>query len=130
VERLILLRRLTPFAAARLEPLSLLARSASERSLAAGTVVARCGDRGHRILVVLAGRLRATSPGGGTHDLGPGAAIGALETIGAMLHLETIEAIEPARVLEISSERLLDVLEDHADLSLSILTTLARRLLE
>jgi CRP-like cAMP-binding protein len=128
VERLIVLRRLMPFASARLHPLSMLAHAATEVHWPRGTIIARAGEPANHLLVILAGRVCETT---GTHvSVASGAAIGALEALGGFAHGATLETAEPVHALSVSGAKLFDIMEDHTDLALSIISALARMLLD
>jgi len=132
VERLIVLRQQTPFAGARLQGLAMLAHASEEITWSPGAVVARAGELASGSLLVLEGSLRELRRDGtGTsHELGPGHTIGALETLAGLGHVATIEALAPVRVLRSSGTAMLDVLEDHPDVGMSMIGAFARSLLD
>jgi CRP-like cAMP-binding protein len=121
VERLIVLRQQFPLQAARLETLSILAHAATESRFSPGATI-RALDSPVDALVVLAGSARI-----GDRVLGPGDALGFVEALAGSQHTETVAAVTAVRVLETRATTILDVLEDHTDLGLSILRALAIR---
>lgn len=130
VERLIVLRQLPPFIGAQLQGLAMLAHGSEEVDWAQGAIVARAGELASGSLLVLDGTLQSRGPGGATHELGRGHAFGALETLAGTGHTTTIEAMTPVRALHSSGIAMLDVLEDHPDIGMSMITAFARGLLD
>jgi CRP-like cAMP-binding protein len=125
VERMIILRHQLPFASARLEALAILAHAATEVRWPAGATIGRAGARADRAVIVLEGTLRA-----GERELGPGHAIGMLETLANVHHGRTSEAVTPVRALVTQASTILDVLEDHTDVALAMMRTFARALVD
>jgi CRP-like cAMP-binding protein len=125
VERMILLRQHIPFSGARLEALAILAHAAVEARWAPGEILKRANARADGSLIIIEGAVRA-----GDRMLGPGHAIGVLETLAGIPHRETFEAATPVRALQSHAATILDVLEDHTDFALTILETFARALLD
>jgi hypothetical protein len=56
-------------------------------------------------------------------------AIGHLEALAGQAHEETIEVVEPMRVLKVETSRVFDIIEDHTDFGRAILAVLADGLL-
>lgn len=125
VERMILLRQQIPFSSARLEALAILAHAAEEARWSPGAIVKRANVRADGSLIILEGTVRA-----GGRTLGPGHALGVLETLGGVHHTETYEAVTPVRALVSHAATIFDVLEDHTDFALSILETFSRALID
>jgi CRP-like cAMP-binding protein len=130
VERLIVLRQLVPFSGARLQGLTVLAHASEELSWAAGTTVARAGELAAGSLLVIDGALRVHGRESASDELGPGQVIGALETLAGTGHAATIEAVTPVRVLQSGGPAIFDLLEDHPDVGISMISTFARILLD
>ena len=130
VERLIVLRQLLPFAGARLQGLAMLAHGSEEVDWAQGAIVARAGELASGSLLVLDGVLRGRGPGNAACELGRGHAFGALETLAGTGHTATLEAVTPVRALHSSGTAMLDVLEDHPDIGMSMVSAFARGLLD
>ena len=128
VDRLILLRRQPPFAGARLDAVAMLSHASDEVRFAAGDTIVRAGEAATTAYVVVEGSLRATDERGVEHALGPGDAIGALETLAELPHAETIDALTPVRALASGATAIFDVLEDHTDLGLAMIASFAREL--
>jgi CRP-like cAMP-binding protein len=130
VERMIVLRHASPFTAARLEALSILAYESREASWASGDLLARSGELARAVYLVLHGDLRAVSADRPPALLEPGGAVGVLESLAGQHHARTIAAVTPVRALELPSTAIFDVLEDHPELGLAMLATFAAGLLD
>jgi CRP-like cAMP-binding protein len=128
VERLIALRRQVPFAKGRLQALAALARTLEPRRWAAGDLVVHANAPADTVIMVLEGEL-ATS-GEVPRIVGPGGALGALETLAGLRHVEAVRATAPTSALCCSASAIVDVLEDHTDLALAITAALAGLLLD
>jgi CRP-like cAMP-binding protein len=118
-ERILVLRQLFPLSCARLDPLSILAHAAVERRCARGDEITADA------LIVLAGSVRA-----GDRVLAPGDAIGIVEALANTPIDVTLRAATDARVLELRSATLCDVLEDHTDVALAIARALGEVLVD
>jgi CRP-like cAMP-binding protein len=127
VERLIVLRQHFPFA--RIQALASLAHQTTEVRLAPGERFRQNGDTASGALVILDGAVRSYRPHAETL-LAPNDALGILETLARQPHTSTSEAVGPTRVLEVPGSALFDVMEDHTDLALGLLTMLAGELLD
>jgi CRP-like cAMP-binding protein len=128
VDRLVLLRHQPVFEAARIDALASLAHAAEELRLPPGSVVARAGELATGIVLIGDGALHARRADLTTRTLGPGDAIGALETLAEVGHVETVEATTPVRALKLAGSAIYDVLEDHTDLGLSMIGSFAATL--
>ncbi|HEU4733393.1 MAG TPA: cyclic nucleotide-binding domain-containing protein [Kofleriaceae bacterium] len=130
VERLIVLRQQVPFAGARLQGLAMLAHASDELSWGPGATVVRAGELASDSLLVIDGSLHARDDAGRRVELGPGHAVGALETLAGMAHSSTLEAVTPVRALRSGGAAILDVLEDHPDVGMQMISMFARALLD
>jgi hypothetical protein len=129
VERLMLLRRRMPFGRGRIAALAALAQAAQEVRLPANAEIAVVGDAVTDPLVLLEGRVRVTR-GGTTVVVGPGYVVGSREAIAELPHQSTCVAVTPIRALRCPSSVMFDVLEDHTDLALSMIESLAAALVD
>lgn len=120
VERLMILRHQLMFAGARLDALAGLAHGSHEVRFLPGMALAISGEPALASLVILDGV--ANGPRG---ELGPGHAIGTLETLAELPYPETIDARTPLRALETGAPAIFDVLEDHPDLGVAMLAGFA-----
>lgn len=124
VDRMMLLRGQAPFAGVRLEALAALAHGSEEIRWHAGTVVARPGEHANGAYIVATGEVRV-----GDDRVGPGHAIGALETLGEVRHPRPVVAMTEVRALACSASAIFDVIEDHADFGIAMIATFAEALL-
>ena len=130
VERLIVLRQQVPFARAGLQALATLAHDSEELILPPGATLARTGEAASRAFVVVEGTLHARQPNGMSSVHGIGDAIGLFETLASAPHGSTVEALTQVRALASTGAALFDVLEDHGDVGLAMLATLAGAMLD
>jgi CRP-like cAMP-binding protein len=129
VERLMLLRRRMPFGRGRIEALAALAQAAEEVRLPANAELAVAGEAVSSTLVILEGRVRVTR-GASTVVVGPGYVVGSLEALAELPHTSTCVALTPVRALRCPSSVIFDVLEDHTDLALAMIESLAAALVD
>ncbi|HEY5945806.1 MAG TPA: cyclic nucleotide-binding domain-containing protein [Kofleriaceae bacterium] len=129
VERLILLRQQLPFTAARLQALATLAHASDEVQWPAGTVIVRAGDPATGGWILIDGTARSVNSEQ-SRVLEPGAAIGHIETLAGREHTATVETTMPVRALRSSASAIFDVLEDHTDVGLAMMSTFAGALLD
>ncbi len=61
--------------------------------------------------------------------LGPGDAVGTIEVLAEALQQETAEAVMPVRALQVSAASIFDVIEDHTELGLAVIASMAGELL-
>jgi CRP-like cAMP-binding protein len=130
VDRMIFIRQYLPLVAARMQPLAILAHAARELTWSPGEVVAHAGASDRDAFIVVEGALAATRDGEETRLYGPRTAFGALEIFAGRPHDHEVTAITHARVLALPANVLLDVLEDCADLALSVAASLAAAILD
>ena len=131
VDRLILLRQLAPFAGGGLHALAAIAQSCEQLLLPAGTQLARAGQRPDSFAIVLDSNVQF-SRGAALPPLilRSGEALGLLEAIGGVAHTFDVVATRGTRILRCPTATLLDVLEDHSDLGLTIIHNVATHLLD
>lgn len=143
VERMMVLRHQVPFAlaahgawpdglgrSAPLEAIALLAHASKETTWPAGAAMVRAGDPAHNACFLLDGTVRATREDRAPCVIGPGGAVGVIESLAGVPHTDTIEVVAPVRALEVAGSVVFDVLEDHMELGLSMLEALASALLD
>lgn len=129
VDRLIILRRYMPFGKGRIEALAALAQASEEIRLPARTVVGSQGDSATSVLVLLDGTVHGTRDGV-SFVLGPGHSPGALESLAEVPYSSTMSTLTPIRALRFPNAALFDVLEDHTDLALAMVESLAGALVD
>ncbi len=130
VERLITLRKHVPFAKGRIEALAALAQASEEIRLPANAQIGRVGEPASSMLILLEGSAQLSRTGGPPVVIGPGQAIGALETLGEVPFTATIRGLAGIRALRFPAAALFDVLEDHTDLALSMVESFAAAILD
>ncbi|CAN5917689.1 hypothetical protein BH11MYX3_BH11MYX3_14370 [soil metagenome] len=130
VERLITLRKHVPFAKGRIEALAALALASEEIRLPANAQIGVAGEPASSVLILLEGTAQIARPGGPPVVVGPGHAIGALETLGELPFTATIRGLAGIRALRFPASALFDVLEDHTDLALSMVGSFAAAMLD
>lgn len=124
--RLAALRAASPFDGAPLEALAELARDAPEARHPAGERLWRAGDDPGWSLAILSGQVAGIVDGGGELAFGPGTAAGVLDTLAGRPRWFDAVAVTDVVGLRIDGGALLDLLEDHADMALRILRSIAR----
>lgn len=129
VDRLIILRRYMPFGKGRIEALAALAQASEEVRLPARTLVGKQGEPASSVLVLLEGTVHAARDGV-SFVLGPGHAPGAIESLAEVPYSSTMSTLTPIRALRFPNAALFDVLEDHTDLALAMVESLAGALVD
>jgi CRP-like cAMP-binding protein len=143
VDRMIVLRRQVPFAAgprdrtldglpraAPLEAIALLAHASKETTWPAGAVMARAGEPAVTTCFLVDGNVRVVREDREPYLLGPGGAVGVLESLARVPYPATVEVVAPVRALEIAGSVIFDVLEDHPELGVAMVEALAAGLLD
>jgi CRP-like cAMP-binding protein len=110
-----------------------LLQAGTTRHYASGAVLFREGDRSKFAVAVLSGRLKVScsSPEGHETVLAfrrPGDLIGELSLFDGADRSATVTAVEPARVLVVTADRLTDLIGDQPEVAVVLLRLLARRL--
>lgn len=130
VERLIILRQQMQFATGRAQALAAIAQASEERRFPAHTVIADVGEDAAGGVIVLTGLVRATRSDGNAIVYGPGDGFGGLSTMASLPLDRTFETMTPVRVLFTPARALMDIMEDHTDYALGLLSKMAARLLD
>ena len=126
VDRLVLLRHQITFATGRIQALASLAQSTREVRFRPGDTITRAGSPATSSFVLVEGTVR-TADG---RTLAPNDALGVLESLADAAYTVTADAVTPVRALECPSISLFDVIEDHTDLALALISRLASELLD
>lgn len=130
VDRLILLRQQIPFTTARIQALAALAQATEEAHWPAGAEIVTEGELANGALMILEGAVQITSTRRGRRVVGPGASFGWLETLGEVPFEHRAEAITPVRALRCPRVAIFDVMEDHTDFAVGLVSKLASALLD
>ncbi|HEY4121538.1 MAG TPA: cyclic nucleotide-binding domain-containing protein [Byssovorax sp.] len=122
VERMRLLRGAGLFAAATVQSIARIAAVADEVEIAPGGGLCREGERSERVFVVASGHveIRHASPEI-VARFGPGQIVGGACAAGLGECGWTATAVTPVVALSVRREDLLDVMEDHSELTRSIM---------
>ncbi|BDG07681.1 cyclic nucleotide-binding domain-containing protein [Anaeromyxobacter paludicola] len=120
------LGKLDLFAGAPEDDLLALAAAVAEVEAAAGEVLARAGEPGDALHLLVEGRLRVRA-GGASVEVPPGRAFGALELFAPGPWTATVEAAAASRLLRLSRPALERLLAGRPALSLRLLAALAAR---
>ena len=129
VEKLTALRSAAPYDEAPLEALAELARESPQILVPAGETLWLAGDESAWSLVIVAGSVTGTAGGGAPRRLTAGTIAGALDSMAG--RVRGFDAVAETDIigLRIESGTLLDVLEDHTDMALHLLHSMARDVL-
>jgi CRP-like cAMP-binding protein len=130
VERLIILRQQMQFATGRAQALAAIAQASEERQFPAGVVIADIGEEAAGGLILLTGLVRATRADGQSKVYGPGDQFGALSTMASLPLERTFETMTPVRGLFTPARVIMDIMEDHTDYALGLISRLAARVLD
>jgi len=134
VERILFLRQVSPFAQSSINALAELSRGMAEVSLPAGTRLWEEGEASGTVLLLVSGTIACTARGGeATFTTGPGAPLGAVESMAERPRWYTAVTETKVTALQGSIEGLIDVFEDNFDMAMDYLAVMARaqiRLLE
>lgn len=128
-ERLLLLSRSGAFSSGCLDALSELSHHAEELRLKKGRKIWTAGQEADGFVLIASGALRLDDQAGGSAVYRAGTAAGMAESLSRNYRRFSAVTVEPTVALRIQIESFMDILEDHFDLSLDVLATLARRLL-
>ena len=129
VERLMVLRKRMPFGKGRIEALAALAQAAEEVRVPARTEIAAAGELPTSTLILLDGTV-TVQKGPTSVVVGPGHAISALEVLAQVPMTTNVTTITPIRALRCPVAPMYDVLEDHTDLALAMVESLASALVD
>jgi CRP-like cAMP-binding protein len=128
-ERLLLLKCLPIAEGLPAEGFVPLAQHAVERRFADGATVVRKGDFLRGIFLVVEGRLRIERSDRPVVSIGRGEVTGALEVMAHVPSAATIQAAADTLLLEIPTDTLFDVYEDHFGIFMAVVRNTAEALL-
>ncbi|MCA9517475.1 MAG: cyclic nucleotide-binding domain-containing protein [Myxococcales bacterium] len=131
VERLVFLRRMPIFAQSSLDAVTEIARAFREVRVPAGETLWRVGDEAKTLLALVDGQALATIPGTSSkvryHRY---SMLGAMCSLAQVPRYHDMVAVTPLVLLEADGSRLLDVIEDNHEMGLTILSGLAREMID
>ncbi|MGZ8605988.1 MAG: cyclic nucleotide-binding domain-containing protein [Actinomycetota bacterium] len=108
--------------------LAVIARAAKEVSHREGTVIAREGERGIGLFLILDGECAVTIGGKGKAKLGPGDFFGEIALLDGGPRTATVTALSPVRLVGITGWVFRGLLMEHPSIALKTLEAVAGRL--
>lgn len=129
VERIFFLRRNFAFAPGRIDSVAALAKCATEVRVEKGAPLWRFGDPADALLAVVCGTVGARAPDGLSFAFGAGDLVGGLDALGEVPRWFDASAGDGLVALRVERDVALDVWEDHPDLGLDVLESVASGLL-
>ncbi len=126
-ERALYLKRVTPLSELSPDHLAVVAQQAEERFFARGTVIHRPGDPVQSFHIVVEGRVQVRGGEHGDTTVGPDETLGLLSLLARTPEGLDATAEVDTRTLEIHSDDLDEVLEDHFSILYNEIRTLACR---
>jgi CRP-like cAMP-binding protein len=134
VERILFLRQVSPFAQSSINALAELSRGMAEVSFPAGTRLWDEGEASGTVLLLVRGTIFCAARGGeAVFTTGPGAPLGAVESVAERPRWYTATTETKVTALQGSIEGLIDVFEDNFEMAMDYLAVMSRaqtRLLE
>ncbi len=129
VETIYCLRALSAFKTTNLNTLMVMAAEMKERRVKAGETLIHIGEQADHTFFILDGWVTCETADGRTFRYGPGTAVGGLETLAARPRWYQARADVDTVCLIGSTDHLLDLIEDDAELGADLASTLGRGLL-
>ena len=123
-----LLSNVALFAGCNQKELAKVASLVDEVDLAAGTVIAREGQRGHEFFVLAEGTVTVSMPDGSTVSLGPGSFFGEMALLDGGPRVATVTAATPVVLLVVDRRSFASLLRETPSVTEKMLAELARRL--
>ena len=130
MDRVLFLRKVPLFAELDPADLQQVARIATERAFAVGEVIARQGEMGDALYIVMSGAVRVDQDGREIARRGPGDAIGEMSIVSAIPRIATLTAAEDTRTLRIARAEFESILRDRPETALGVIRVLSKRLVE
>ncbi|MBX7082103.1 MAG: cyclic nucleotide-binding domain-containing protein [Nannocystaceae bacterium] len=128
LEKILMLKGTSLFSTVAAEDLAALARTAEERSFAAGQTIVTEGESGDELFVILSGRVVISRGGRETASLGPGEAFGEISVLDAGPRTATATAVSATDLLAITSEEFYEILYEQAEIAEGVIRMLVKRL--
>jgi CRP-like cAMP-binding protein len=124
VERLLILSRMPAFRGTSMQALANLAETAIERRFAAGEVIAAAGTASKAVSLLVEGTVELELPGGRVHRGGRDF-VAHLEELAVGPRLTTATAKTDSIVLQLERDDLIDRIEEHFDLAMTLFAFVA-----
>jgi CRP/FNR family cyclic AMP-dependent transcriptional regulator len=122
------LARVPLFANCTADEIAAIEAVAQEHGYAAGQIIVTQGTPGQAFYTVLSGQVEIVRDGRSLGAFGPGDFFGEMSLLDQAPRSATIQAIEPAACLMLSSWDFKSVLERHPSIAIKLLEVLSRRL--
>lgn len=116
------------FSACSRRELSIIARASKEVSHKEGTVIAREGEKGIGLFLILEGTCTVTIGGRTKANLGPGDFFGEIALLDGGPRTATVTAVTPVRLIGITGWVFRGLLMEHPSIALKTLEAVAGRL--
>jgi CRP-like cAMP-binding protein len=127
VERILFLRQVSPFLHSSINALAELSRGMAEVVFPPGTRLWEEGESSGTVILVASGGIACDARGGEARFvLGPGAPMGAVESLAERRRWYTATSQTRVTALQGSIEALIDVFEDNFEMALAYLAVMAR----
>ena len=130
MDRVLFLRKVPLFAALDPADLQGIARIAGERAFADGEVIARQGEMGDALYVVMKGAVRVEQGGRAVATRGVGEAVGEMSIVSATPRIASLVAAGDTKTLRIARADFESILRDRPETALGVIRVLAERLTE
>ena len=127
-DKVALLRNVRLFEGLSDRQLRQIARLADEVDTPAGKVLARAGESGREMFVIVAGQAKVTTSHGRTAQLNSGDFFGEMSLLDGGVRSATVEAATPMRLLVIGQREFFALLAEAPLISKCIMRTLSQRL--
>ncbi len=129
-ERLPFVRNLSLFTQLSDEQLGPICEILDEVECAAGKAVILAGDVGDSLYIITQGKMRVERGGELIAQVGPGAVVGELALMDKQPRSADVIAITPARLLQLSAEKLTSLLDRHGAIARGLFQLVTERLRE
>jgi len=129
VERIFYLRKNLEMSEDVIDSVAVLAKSAKEVRLGPGEWLWRVGDKPDHVFALLCGRVVCSSPEGHLFELGAGDLAGTLDATADVPRWYACQVVDGVVGLILPTGVMMDVLEDHTDLALKLLSGFSRQVL-
>jgi hypothetical protein len=130
MDRVLFLRKVPLFADLDPADLQQVARIATEKAFVDREVIARQGDMGDALYVVMSGAVRVERDGRAVATRGPGEHVGEMSIVSAMPRNATLAASGETKTLRIGRAEFESILRDRPETALGVIRVLAARLTE
>ncbi len=134
MERVLFLRKVPLFAGLAPSELRAVAEVCTEQVFGAGAALARQGEEGEELHIVVSGAIRVTvAAGGAEHEVAvrrAGEYVGEMAIVSRAPRMASLAAVGDVRVLSIDRRRFERILRDRPEVGLAVMRVLADRLRE